>query len=82
MKTNNVERKEIGLAVVGTGTIGKIRAALASEKPQWAGYRPEGFKPDDEHHVEFLTSFPPGDVAYGQIWGTIREESRYISYFY
>ena len=55
---------------------------LASEKPQWAGYRPEGFKPDDEHHVEFLTSFPPGDVAYGQIWGTIREESRYISYFY
>ena len=55
---------------------------LASEKPQWAGYRPEGFKPDDERHVEFLTSYPPGDIAYGQIWGPIREESRYISYFY
>jgi predicted dehydrogenase len=33
---------------------------LASELPQWSGYKPVGFEPDFERHVEFLTSYPPG----------------------
>jgi hypothetical protein len=28
-----------------------------------------------ERRVEFLTSYPPGDVAYGQVWGPMREET-------
>jgi len=48
---------------------------LASENPQWSGYKPEGFKPDFERHVEFLTSYPPGDIAFGQLWGPMRTET-------
>ena len=48
---------------------------LASELPQWSGYKPEGYQPDFERHVEFLTSYPPGDIAFGQLWGPMREES-------
>ena len=48
---------------------------IASEKPQWSGYRPAGYKPDFERHVEFLTSYPPGDVYKGQFWGPMREET-------
>ncbi len=33
MRTKTAERKEIGLAVVGCGTIGKIRAVLARDDP-------------------------------------------------
>jgi hypothetical protein len=48
---------------------------LASEVPQAAGYRPEGFEPGAERHVDFLTSYPPGDVYDGQLWGPMREET-------
>ena len=39
MKANGEKRKEIGLAVVGTGTIGKIRSVLARDYPGvgWLG---------------------------------------------
>jgi myo-inositol 2-dehydrogenase / D-chiro-inositol 1-dehydrogenase len=52
---------------------------IASELPQWAGYKPEGFTPEYERHVDFLTSYPPGDFAFGQMWGAIREET--LSWF-
>jgi len=71
-----------GLEIGIVGTRGVITVddthrdlVLASENPQWSGYRPEGFKPDFERHVEFLTSYPPGDIAFGQIWGPIRTET-------
>ena len=48
---------------------------LASEVPQWAGYKPEGFEPESTRHVDFLESYPPGDIAFGQIWGAIRDET-------
>jgi myo-inositol 2-dehydrogenase/D-chiro-inositol 1-dehydrogenase len=48
---------------------------IASELPQWAGYKPEGFTPGYERHVDFLLSYPPGDVAFGQMWGPIRNET-------
>ena len=71
-----------GLEIGIVGTKGVITVddthrdlVLASEKPQWAGYRPEGYHPEYERHVEFLTSYPPGDIAFGQLWGPIREET-------
>ena len=71
-----------GLEIGIVGTKGVITVddthrdlVLASEKPQWAGYKPEGFKPEFERHVEFLTSYPPGDIAFGQLWGPMRTET-------
>ncbi len=43
---------------------------LASERPQPAGYTPEV-----QRNVDFLTSYPPGDVVLGQLWGPMREET-------
>ncbi|HXZ34644.1 MAG TPA: Gfo/Idh/MocA family oxidoreductase [Thermodesulfobacteriota bacterium] len=48
---------------------------LASEVAQGAGYKPEGFEPEYARHVDFLTSYPPGDVHLGQIWGAMRDET-------
>jgi len=48
---------------------------MATEVPQPGGYMPEGFKPDFERHVEFMTSYPPGDLSRGQLWGPMREET-------
>ncbi len=71
-----------GLEIGIVGTKGVITIddthrdlVLASEKAQWAGYKPEGFKPDFERHVEFLTSYPPGDIAFGELWGPMRTET-------
>jgi myo-inositol 2-dehydrogenase/D-chiro-inositol 1-dehydrogenase len=48
---------------------------LASEVAQGAGYNPEGFEPEYKRHVDFLTSYPPGDIHAGQLWGPMREET-------
>jgi myo-inositol 2-dehydrogenase/D-chiro-inositol 1-dehydrogenase len=71
-----------GLEIGIVGTKGVITIddthrdlVLASEKPQWSGYRPEGYHPEYDRHVEFLTSYPPGDIAFGQLWGPMREET-------
>ncbi|MEK9797153.1 MAG: gfo/Idh/MocA family oxidoreductase, partial [Alphaproteobacteria bacterium] len=48
---------------------------LASEISQGGGYNPLGFEPEFERHVEFLTSYPPGDIWNGQLWGPMREET-------
>lgn len=48
---------------------------LASNVAQGAGYAPEGFKPGAPRHVDFLTSYPPGDIHDGQLWGPMREET-------
>ena len=70
----------IEMGIVGTKGVITIDdthrdLVLASELPQWSGYKPEGFKPDFVRHVEFLTSYPAGDIAFNQIWGPIREET-------
>jgi predicted dehydrogenase len=71
-----------GLEIGIVGTKGVIDVedthrdlVLASEVAQGAGYKPEGYEPGFERHVDFLTSYPPGDVHLGQIWGPIREET-------
>ena len=43
---------------------------LATTIPQPAGYTPETTR-----QVDFLTSYPPGDVALGELWGPMREET-------
>jgi predicted dehydrogenase len=71
-----------GLEVGIVGTKGVIDIedthrdlVLASELPQGAGYRPEGLKIETVRNVDFLTSFPPGDVYDGELWGPMREET-------
>ncbi len=71
-----------GLQIGIVGTKGAIDiedthrdVVLASEVPQGAGYSPEGFEPGIARHVDFLTSYPPGDMSGGQLWGPMREET-------
>ncbi|MDQ7910345.1 Gfo/Idh/MocA family oxidoreductase [Phytohabitans sp. ZYX-F-186] len=69
---------EIG--IVGTDGVLDIEdthrdTVLASEHPQPAGYAPEGFAAAAARHVDFLTSYPPGDLWAGQLWGPMREET-------
>jgi len=71
-----------GLEIGIVGTKGVIDVedthrdlVLASEQPQGAGYSPDGFKPGFDRHVDFLTSYPPGDLYDGQLWGPMREET-------
>ncbi|WP_173152939.1 Gfo/Idh/MocA family protein [Phytohabitans suffuscus] len=69
---------EIG--IVGTEGVLDIEdthrdTVLASEHAQPAGYSPEGFAAGAARHVDFLTSYPPGDLWAGQLWGPMREET-------
>ncbi len=47
---------------------------MATNVAQGAGYAPEGYRAPDRH-VDFLTSYPPGDLHGGQLWGPMREET-------
>src|SRR5881296_2744805 len=35
----------------------------------------EGYAPDAARRVDFLGSYPPGDVALGELWGPMRDET-------
>ncbi|HXN68214.1 MAG TPA: gfo/Idh/MocA family oxidoreductase, partial [Bradyrhizobium sp.] len=71
-----------GLQVGIVGTEGVIDIedthrdlVMATEKPIGAGYTSRNYKPEFERHVDFLTSYPPGDINDGQLWGPMREET-------
>jgi len=69
---------EIG--IVGTKGVIDIEdthrdVVMATEISQGAGYSPEGYDPGFERHVDFLTSYPPGDIYDEQLWGPMREET-------
>jgi len=69
---------EIG--IVGTQGVIDIEdthrdVILASEIGQPAGYRSRGFEPAAPRHVDFLGSYPPGDLSDGLLWGPMREET-------
>ena len=69
---------EIG--VVGTKGVIDIEdthrdVILATEYNQGPAYRPEGLEIEATRNVDFLTSFPPGDIYNGDLWGPIREET-------
>jgi predicted dehydrogenase len=68
---------EIG--IVGTEGVIDIEdthrdLVLASNVVQGGGYVPDGYNPPPRH-VDFLTSYPPGDLHDGQLWGPMREET-------
>ena len=63
------------LGIVGTGgalTIDDTHrdVVFATEAPHESARLKEG------RNVSFLTSYPPGDVAFEQLWGPMREETR------
>jgi len=69
---------EIG--IVGTRGVIDIEdthrdVILASDFNQGPAYRPDNFVMEAERNVDFLTSFPPGDVYGGELWGPMREET-------
>ncbi len=43
---------------------------MATTIPQQAGYTPETTR-----NVDFLESYPPGNIALGELWGPMREET-------
>jgi len=69
---------EIG--IVGTEGVIDIEdthrdVILATENAQGPAYRPDGLKIEVTRNVDFLTSFPPGDMYDGELWGPMREET-------
>ena len=69
---------EIG--IVGTKGVIDIEdthrdVILATEFNQGPAYRPEGLQIEATRNVDFLTSFPPGDIYNGDLWGPMREET-------
>ena len=69
---------EIG--VVGTKGVIDIEdthrdVILATEFNPGPAYRPEGLQIEATRNVDFLTSFPPGDIYNGDLWGPMREET-------
>ena len=69
---------EIG--IVGTKGVIDIEdthrdVVLASELPQGPAYNPDGLTIEVVRNVDFLTSFPPGDMYGGELWGPMREET-------
>jgi predicted dehydrogenase len=69
---------EIG--IVGTEGVIDIEdthrdVVLVSESPQGAGYQPKGFDAGAPRHVDFIGSYPPGDMSEGKLWGPMRDET-------
>jgi predicted dehydrogenase len=68
------------IGIVGTRGVIDIEdthrdTIIASELPQGAGYQPEGFAAEVPRQVDFLGSYPPGDIHDGALWGPMREET-------
>lgn len=69
---------EIG--IVGTEGVIDIEdthrdVIIASNTGQPAGYASRGFKAPPNRHVDFIGSYPPGDLSDGLLWGPMREET-------
>ena len=73
MWPGSVYSLEIG--IVGTEGVLTIDdthrdVVMATTIPQQAGYTPEITR-----NVDFLESYPPGNIALGELWGPMREET-------
>ena len=69
---------EIG--IVGTEGVIDIEdthrdVIVASEHAQPAGYDSRGFTAPAPRHIDFVGSYPPGDLSDGLLWGPMREET-------
>lgn len=72
---------EIG--IVGTKGVIDIEdthrdVILASEIPQGAGYTSKGYAPEEQRHVDFIGSYPPGDLSGGLLWEPMRGGNHYV----
>jgi len=70
---------EIG--IVGTEGVIDIEdthrdLVLATQNKLPAGYNTKNFTPPSDRYVDFLTSYPPGDIYDEQFWGPMREETQ------
>ncbi|MDE0363110.1 MAG: hypothetical protein OXI74_18195, partial [Rhodospirillaceae bacterium] len=70
----------IEIGIVGTKGVIDVEdthrdLVLATEESLPAGYTTREFEPPMERHVDFLTSYPPGDIWNKQFWGPMREET-------
>lgn len=70
----------IEVGIVGTRGIIDIEdthrdVIIASEIPQGAGYVTKGYQAEAARHVDFIGSYPPGDMSGGLLWGPMREET-------
>jgi predicted dehydrogenase len=70
----------IEIGIVGTKGVIDIEdthrdVIIASENPQGAGYKTKGYDAEVQRHVDFIGSYPPGDVSDGMLWGPMREET-------
>lgn len=70
----------IEIGIVGTQGVIDIEdthrdVIVASEVAQPAGYRSRGFESPTDRHVDFVGSYPPGDLSGGLLWGPMREET-------
>ena len=70
----------IEIGIVGTKGVIDVEdthrdLVLATEEPLPAGYTTREFEPPMTRHVDFLTSYPPGDMWNNQLWGPMREET-------
>ena len=48
---------------------------VASQHGQPAGYNSRGFAAPNNRHIDFVGSYPPGDLSGGLLWGPMREET-------
>ena len=69
---------EIG--IVGTEGVIDIEdthrdVVLATERPPRSAFRSDGLDIDVRRNVDFMTSFPPGDMYMDELWGPMREET-------
>lgn len=70
----------IEVGIVGTRGVIDIEdthrdVIIASEIPQGAGYVTKGYQAEAPRHVDFIGSYPPGDLSGGLLWGPMREET-------
>lgn len=68
------------IGIVGTSGVIDIEdthrdVILAAEESQGPGYNPKGYDPGFARTVDFLGSYPPGDLHDGHISGPMREET-------
>jgi myo-inositol 2-dehydrogenase/D-chiro-inositol 1-dehydrogenase len=48
---------------------------IVSDYDQGKIYRPKGREVEDERFVDFLTSYPPGDIYKTDLWGPMKDET-------
>jgi hypothetical protein len=67
--------QQVEVAVIGAGRCEGIRAETPSRSSIVDKLHICHIRSEFERHVDFLTSYPPGDSNDGQLWGPMRDET-------